>query len=1242
MLLDKLKMDCTYFNHYFLLIATYLVISLACLCSSYINKQFFVFSFANPFAIAMLLRHQKMSSPGLILAFSLISCLVNYIHENVLYSSIALSLGDTLSVVAAVFLLKKYELYNHFDHDVQSATYFLGISAIVSPLIGGALQALLLSPAYFIEFWISSYVAHALGIFLWLPFCLLLTKKNLKEHATIYKVLKYLVFIGITLFTTYVSLSYFPVPFVFILLPLLAIAIKSDPFISSLTNIFCVLFMLILIGYQQYNTILFALFRDSPLTYLSLLALLTSPFFLSVVMRSMRYEREQFYASETKFREAMEFSAIGMALVSLEGFFLKVNKAFCDMLGYTSEEIVKLTFQDITHPDDLEKDLQLAEKLYAQEISSYHLEKRYFKKNGEVIWVLLTGSLVRNPEGIPQYCIAQIKDINEKRFAEEKLKQSEERLNFALTCSGQGVLDWSIPEDIATVSRQWQELTLINQNRISSVKDSLLMLVHPKDVLSVKRQLEEHLAGEKDYYHTEHRLSLSNNKEIWVLVRGQVIERAIDHTPLRMICTFEDISQRKRAELEQKIQAERTALATEAGHVGIWVWNVQTDELIWDKRMYELYGLSEFEGRPYYEIWENAVFPEDRERARYELQNAVQNNKRFDTEFRITRPNGEVRYIRAMANAIRDIETNVFYMIGTNWDVTEIRQLNEVLYEEKERLHVTLNSIADGVITTDAKGKIQFMNPIAQTMTEHRLAEVQGRDHEEVLVMIDINTDKAIESPVKLCLQKGQIFYSNIEAVLISKSGVRFDIQSSAAPVKTPDGQIIGVVLVFQNISKARMLQRKLNYNATHDALTGLFNRSKFEQELQKAVEDAKANQSVHALCFLDFDRFKIVNDSAGHIAGDKLLVGLSALMQSEIRTAGIIARVGGDEFGMLLYNCSVQHAQKLCNHLISKINAFRFQWEGRIYDVGLSIGIAEVGKNATSVSLLMSHADIACYTSKRAGRNCSSIYQIEQKDFQRQHQEVLFASGLRQALENNNFKLFAQRIVPLNYQKKEAIHYELLLRMLDSQGNLIAPGNFIPAAERFNLMSQIDWWVIQELLINKAEDLAKMKNVKFGINISANSLNNANFLPYLLNLIDQSSLIPEQLYFELTETALVNHFASASNTINILRDKGCQVALDDFGIGLSSFNYLKNFQVDIIKIDGNFIRNVHESQIDAAIVESINQIAHRLGASTVGEFVECQEILNTIRHMGVDYAQGYAVHKPEALEQILEDTRVL
>ena len=691
-----------------------------------------------------------------------------------------------------------------------------------------------------------------------------------------------------------------------------------------------------------------------------------------------------------------------------------------------------------------------------------------------------------------------------------------------------------------------------------------------------------------------------------------------------------DIDAERRADELNASLRERLELAIRASNIGIWEWDTRSPGFYGDDRLRELYGIAPDNTRRDMEFWLTFIHPDDKARSLGVFDKVTSESMFYTFSFRINHggPGGEVRHIRSDLISMVGKDGHV-RLVGANSDVTEHHRLTTALYEEKERLQVTLASIADAVLTTDIEGRILFLNPVAEQLTGWSLADAQGRPHEEIFRIRDSQSDTPLSSPVTRCLREQTITSLEEGAVLLSRHGDRHEVQDSAAPVRTVDGHIIGAVLVFQNVTHARNLQRELSYNASHDALTGLYNRLKFEQELELAWQQAQAGATQHALCFIDLDRFKVVNDSAGHAAGDLLLRELGTLLRDSLRGSDAVARIGGDEFALLLRDCDLVQAETVAEKLIASIGAVRFNWQNRIYDVGASAGIVAITAETRSPAELMSQADVACYTAKHAGRNRAALYRAGSEDVERQHREILMASGLREALEQNRFELHAQPIVATRASDTDEQHVELLLRLRDVQGQLISPATFIPAAERFGLMSNIDRWVVRQVLVELVPWLQERPQLHVGINLSGNSLSDPEFLPELLELIAASPLDPQRLLFELTETAVINKLSVASALISQVRERGCRIALDDFGAGLSSFTYLKHFRVDYVKIDGSFVRNLDQDPLDRAIVESINQVAHHLGAATIAEFVESRATFDLLGAIGVDYAQGYALGKP-------------
>ncbi len=569
----------------------------------------------------------------------------------------------------------------------------------------------------------------------------------------------------------------------------------------------------------------------------------------------------------------------------------------------------------------------------------------------------------------------------------------------------------------------------------------------------------------------------------------------------------------------------------------------------------------------------------------------------------------------------------------------KVRESEASLLAEKTRIEVTLHSIGDAVITTDAHGIIQYLNPMAEKLTGRKFSEVCGRAAKDVLQFIDDEHRRPVENSVETCLREGMVVGTVEHVLLVRSDGSEVDVVSTAAPIRgKDDGLLIGSVLVLHDASRARKMAKQLSYQASHDDLTGLFNRREFERRLAKAVSEVDSGTNGHALCYMDLDQFKIVNDTCGHIAGDELLRRFAAILRENIRDTDTVARFGGDEFAVLFERCDVEVAKRIAEKLLNRVRAYRFTWGDYTFDVGVSIGLVSITSSEQSITDIMSAADVACYSAKEAGRNRTHVYNLGDAELKQRHGEMRWVSRLGKALDENRFRLHCQKIAPVADPARGPPHYELLIRLLDEEGKLIPPLAFIPAAERYNLMTSIDRWVVRKALETIAQNASVTRSWLFSINLSGQSLSEDNFLKFVMDAFDKTGVPPTQICFEITETTAMRNLARATHFIAVLKGMGCRFSLDDFGTGLSSFGYLKTLKVDFLKIDGSFVRHIASDSVNRAVVESANQIGHAMGIQTVAEFVENDEVLRILRDIGVDFAQGYGVAKPQPLEDLFSD----
>jgi len=580
-------------------------------------------------------------------------------------------------------------------------------------------------------------------------------------------------------------------------------------------------------------------------------------------------------------------------------------------------------------------------------------------------------------------------------------------------------------------------------------------------------------------------------------------------------------------------------------------------------------------------------------------------------------------------------------LLATLERVFEVKELHEerniareALFREQERAQVTLEAIGDGVISTDVDGRVEYMNPAAEKITSWSLSTARGLSIDKVIHFKNEINQKAVDNPVYKCLREDLVLATPKTAILSREDGANVYIENSAAPIKGHDNNTIGAVLVLRDVTESRKLSARISYQAKHDSLTGLINRIEFESRLDDALLSSKINNETYALLYIDLDQFKVVNDTCGHVAGDELLCQLTALFNDSIDSDMTLARLGGDEFGLLV---SLNDAYKIAEKLLHICQDYRFNWQDKSFTVGASIGLVQINKDTVSISDVLSQADTACYAAKDAGRNRIHIYDASDEDFMQRHGEMQWVAKINKALDENRFLLYFQKIVPVDSSNNEGDHFEILIRMKDENDNIIPPGAFIPAAERYNLMLQIDRWVITrafDWFFKHPELLNRLALCT--INLSGHTLSDEAFVSFINDSFKSYEIPRKKICFEITETAAISNLNNAMSLINQLKANGTMFALDDFGSGLSSFAYLKNLPVEYLKIDGAFVKDMVDDPIDYAMVKSINDVGHVMGKKIIAEFVENDMILSKLKDIGVDFAQGYGIAIPLPIDELL------
>jgi diguanylate cyclase (GGDEF)-like protein/PAS domain S-box-containing protein len=582
----------------------------------------------------------------------------------------------------------------------------------------------------------------------------------------------------------------------------------------------------------------------------------------------------------------------------------------------------------------------------------------------------------------------------------------------------------------------------------------------------------------------------------------------------------------------------------------------------------------------------------------------------------------------------RTYRTGAGRTLSLHIDVTDRKRAEADLERAHRQLSFHVENSPLAVIECDRTCRVQRWSAQAERIFGWRAEEVLGKNPFDWRFVHEFDIQKV--KRVWRDLMTGSALRQIVRTRNYTKAGDVLLCEWYNSALADETGQVVSVVSLVQDVTEAHELSEQLSFHAAHDPLTGLPNRGEFERCLQAAVDSARAEAAEHTMCYLDLDRFKVINDTCGYVAGDELLCQLGRMLPARVRRGDLLARLGGDEFGILMENCATEHAKRAAHEIREAIEEFRFAWEGKRFGLGVSIGLAPVTAASQTVTSVMAAADAACHAAKEHGRNRIHVYREGDAELEQRQSEMQWVQRIQAALDEGRFRLYFQPIVPVEDDDAKGEHYELLLRMVEG-GEVVPPGLFLPAAERYHLVDKLDRWVISEALGWLSAHPGHLEQLYLcSINVSGQSLSDEEFLTFVTRCLDDTDLPPEKLCFEITETAAIANLTSANRFMSVLRGWGCKFALDDFGIGFSSFAYLKSLPVDFLKIDGVFIRNILNDPFDLAMVKSINEIGQALGKKTIAEFVESQAIMEKLRlrHIGIDYAQGYYVGAPQPLEE--------
>ena len=567
-------------------------------------------------------------------------------------------------------------------------------------------------------------------------------------------------------------------------------------------------------------------------------------------------------------------------------------------------------------------------------------------------------------------------------------------------------------------------------------------------------------------------------------------------------------------------------------------------------------------------------------------------------------------------------------------DVSHRKSLEVSLSRSKRQAQYTLESIAEGVITTDNDGRIDYMNLAAETLIGTNRDAAAGHRVGELFTLVDDADRRPLGDPVERCLAMRRRVNMGRRAVMVTVDGEHeHSVELTASPVRGPSNSISGAVVVFHDVGELRGLTRKMSYQATHDPLTGLVNRREFERRLDEAMDDAHAEESVHMLFYMDLDRFKAVNDSCGHIAGDNMLREVAALIKDQVRDSDFVGRLGGDEFGALLIGCPIDKARQIASDICNAIADYRFVWKDKIFNIGISVGLVEISHASGTLQDVMSAADSACYMAKQSGRGQVHVYSARDEAVARERGDIQWLRQLQTALHEDSFELAVQPIIAMRGQAESGPAIEVLIRLHDGLGKAADSAEFLRPAARYQMMPQIDRWVINATLAAISGGEIKLPaHRSCAINLSGQTLGDEAFLGFVVDALDRSGVAPSSICFEVTEGAILSNVQHAQRFIEVLHGIGCEFSLDDFGSGLGSFSSLKHLPIDYLKIDGTYTRNLRTDLVNQEMVSAMIKLARTMEFKIVAEQVEQQEDFDWLREVGVDFVQGYFIEAPALL----------
>jgi diguanylate cyclase (GGDEF)-like protein/PAS domain S-box-containing protein len=951
------------------------------------------------------------------------------------------------------------------------------------------------------------------------------------------------------------------------------------------------------------------------------------------------------HEAEELFRLMVEdIKECAVFLMNPSGIITVWNKSAEEIKGYSAEEAIGQHLSLLYTEEDNARGWP-AHNLKAAATDGFFREESWRKrKDGSLFWALISLTALRDENDNLLGFSKVTMDLTRHKLLEQSQKEQNE-INRILRLINAGTWKWNIQTDEVEISPHFA--TLLDVPRYKSVLhfDEWIHYVNQADRKAALKQL---LAVRDQAPHAKFeahvRINTKDDSFRWFYVCADWYRETLG-APMMLMGVCVDIHDLKavqdgQLQLIQQLREERNRYAHILDQLpsAIILAEAPSGKLTYQNRAAERIlgrGLAAIDSYHDYGAYHcidvngKRIKAEDLPLAR----TIINGEARRTEEIVYERPDGSRSHCTITTASILDSDGVSRVAVAVMHDVSNLKEAQLSSATEKERAQVTLAAITDGVIATDTLGAITSINPVAEYMTGWKKDDALGISISSVVQLGDESGNKiSILESVQRCLVERKVVHIQPHATLTSKDGQRHSIESEIAPIALSDGNVIGTVHVFHDVSESRRLVRRLSFEASHDALTGLVNRREFEARLKRTLERAKQSEHGAALLYMDLDQFKIVNDTCGHSAGDELLNTLAQVYWEHVRDRDTLARIGGDEFALIIEHCSIKEAVAVADKILEATRNFRYSCKGRMFQLGVSIGLIPIDANTGSMEEALRQADHACYVAKETGRNRIYVHKSGASELALRHNDMHWITRLQEAFQNDQLQLYFQPIVPID-DSNAGMHYEILLRLKNGNNDPIRPGKFLPAAERYDVMPSVDRWVLKKSLDWLGENPEHLADLKMcTINLSRRTLADQTFQQYAADLLDATIVPADKLCFEITENGAIANMQKTISFINALSERGCHFSLDDFGTGMTSFAYLKQLPVDFIKIDGSFIQKMLSSEIDYEMVRFTNDISHMMGRQTIAEYVTDQSILSNLKDLGVDFAQGYLIGKPQPL----------